>query len=65
MSTDTSTLKDIYLDVAGDDTLTEAQEEGPSHDPIEEREAAMEQEVSDFVRKSGLDDAVDGAEVSV
>lgn len=65
MSTGTTSLKDIYLDVAGDDPITEAQEEGPSHDPIEEREAAMEEEVSSFVQDNGLDDAVDGAEVGV
>ncbi|MDY6818547.1 MAG: hypothetical protein SVG88_07795 [Halobacteriales archaeon] len=65
MSTDTSSLKDIYLDVAGDDPITESQQEEPSHDPIEESEAAMEEEVSTFVQENGLDDAVEGAEISV
>ncbi len=56
----TDDLRDIFLDVAEDGTFTERQEEGPSHDPIGEREAAIEAEVSRSARDDGLDDAVDG-----
>ena len=64
MSTDTESLRDIYLDVAGEETITESQEEEPSHDPIEEGESELEAEISSMLREDGLDDAVDGAEVS-
>lgn len=61
MSTDTDSLRDLYLDVTGEEEVTETQEEEPSHDPIESTEAAMA-EVWDVVRRDGLDDAVAGAE---
>lgn len=55
----TDDLRDIFLDVAEEATFTERQEEGPSRDPIGEREAAMEAEVSRSAREDGLEDAVD------
>jgi hypothetical protein len=61
MPTDTDSLRDLYLDVTGEEEVTETQEEEPSHDPIESTEAAMA-EVWDVVRRDGLDDAVAGAE---
>lgn len=61
MSTDTDSLRDLYLDVTGKEEVTETQAEEPSHDPIEDDETAMA-EVSDVVRRDGLEDAVAGAE---
>lgn len=61
MSTDTDSLRDLYLDVTGEEEVTETQAEEPSHDPIEDDETAMA-EVSDVVRRDGLEDAVAGAE---
>lgn len=59
MSGNTDELRDIFLDVAGEETLVEPQEETPSHDPVEERDAEIEETVSVSVRNDGLDDAVD------
>jgi len=61
MSTDTDSLRDLYLDVTGEEGVTETQEEEPSHDPIEGPETPMT-EVSDVVQRDGLEDAVAGAE---
>lgn len=63
MSTKTESLRDLYLDVAGEETITESQQEEPSHDPIEAGETELEAKVSEFVREDGLEDAVDGADV--
>lgn len=56
MSTDTDDLREIFLDVAEDGTVTERQEESHSHDPLEddELEATLNRAAED-----GLDDAVD------
>lgn len=59
MATNTKTLRDLYLDVAGEETITEQQRDQFSHDPIEDDETAT---VSAVV-EDGLDGAVDGAEV--
>ncbi|SDJ73256.1 hypothetical protein SAMN05216226_10874 [Halovenus aranensis] len=59
MATNTDTLRDLYLDVAGEETITEQQRDQFSHDPIEDDEVAT---VSAAV-EDGLDGAVDGAEV--
>lgn len=59
MSTKTDDLKQIFMDVSDEATFTERQEEGPSRDPISDREAEIEAEVSAFAREDGLDDAVD------
>lgn len=58
MSTKTDDLRRIFMDVADEATFTERQEEGPSRDPISDREAAIEAEVSTIAREDGLDDAV-------
>lgn len=63
MATKTDTLREIYLDVAGEETITEEQEEEPSRTPISEGETDLEREVSSAVLEDGLDDAVDGVEV--
>jgi len=61
MSTDTDTLRELYLDVTGEEAVTETRAEEPSHGPIESPETAMAA-VSDVVRRDGLEDAVAGAE---
>ncbi len=63
MPTDTDTLRDLFLGVTGEEGVTETQQEGPSHDPIEGPETAMA-EVSDLVWRDGLEDAVAGAETA-
>lgn len=55
MSNDTDDLTAIFLDISGKETLTELQEEGPSHAPIE-----VDHDVTD-VTEDGLDDAVDSS----
>lgn len=65
MSRNTDPLRDIYLDVAGKETITEHQQDDRSRDPIEEEEAQLEAEVSSVAMEDGLDDAVAGAEVDV
>lgn len=62
MAAETDSLRELYLDVAGDETLTDSQEESPSHAPIEETETELERMVSDVLRDDGLADAVDGSE---
>jgi len=62
MSVDTDSLRELYIDVAGEEVLTESQQEDPSHDPIGRSEAELEADVSALVRRDGLDDAVQGAE---
>lgn len=59
MSSKTDDLRDLYLDVAGQETVTEPKEEEPSHDPVERREATIEREVSALVNHDGLEDAVE------
>jgi hypothetical protein len=65
MSTTTDSLRDIYLDVAGEETITEHQQEDRSRDPIDDEEAELEAVVSSVAMEDGLDDAVAGAEVDV
>ena len=65
MSTRTESLRNLYLEVTGEETITETQEEEPSRDPIGEGETELEQEVSTLLREDGLDDAVDGVDVEV
>lgn len=53
MTDHTDELAAIFLDISGDGTLVERQEEVPSHAPIE-----GDDEVPDLTR-DGLEDAVD------
>ena len=55
MTDDTDDLAAIFVDVSGTGTVTERQEETPSHAPIEE-----DDEVPDLTR-DGLEDAVDAS----
>lgn len=59
MSAKTESLRDLYLDVADGATITESQQEGPSHEPIEDSAADLERKVSTFTQEDGLDDAVE------
>lgn len=58
MSKETDTLRELYLDVAGGEILTEPQEEGPSYDPVGEAETEFERAVSDAIRQDGVTDAI-------
>ena len=53
MGHDTDDLTAIFLDISGEETLTEPQEEAPSHAPIESDEDPVD------LTEDGLDDAVD------
>lgn len=55
MTDDTDDLAAIFVDVSGTGTVTERQQESPSHAPIEE-----DDEVPDLTR-DGLEDAVDAS----
>lgn len=55
MSNDTDDLTAIFLDISGEETLTEPQEEGPSHAPIEVSDDDVDP------TEDGLDDAVDSS----
>lgn len=59
MSAKPDSLRDLYMDVAGEETITEPQENGPSHEPIDEHAVALERKVSTFTREDGLDDVVE------
>ena len=60
MSADTTRLRDLYLDLTDEATLTERQREEPARDPVAEADAAIEEEVSRYARSHGLEDALDG-----
>ncbi len=62
MSAKTDSLKDIFINVAGDETLTESQEEDPSREPMDERDQSVENQVITAAKDDGLEDAVDGIE---
>lgn len=59
MTEKTDALRDIFLEVSEEPTVTESQEEGPSRDPIEGPDAAVEEAVVGLLREDGLADAVD------
>jgi hypothetical protein len=59
MSAKTDELRDLYLDVVGEETITEPRERGPSRDPIGSRETEIERDVSDLLHRDGLDEAVE------
>ena len=58
MSTKTDSLREIYLNVADDETVTERKRDGPSHDPIEGDVAELERELEETTRQDGLEEAV-------
>lgn len=61
MSTDTDTLRDLFVDVAGAETITEQQEANQSHE-LHDDESELAEAVSTFIREDGLDDAIEGAD---
>lgn len=63
-ATKTDHLREVFLDVADGETVTESRQvETPSHDPVDDAAASLEADVSE-VGRDGLADAIDGAEVS-
>jgi hypothetical protein len=58
---ETDDLRDIALELTGDGTLTEPQEESHSHDPVGEREAEIA-EAAAAASEDGLAEAMDGLE---
>lgn len=58
----TDELRNIFLDVSDDGTVTERQDEGASKAPVGERDAAVAAEAAESAREDGLDDAVDGVD---
>lgn len=63
MSTQTDKLRDIFVEVAGEETVTDEQAEEPSREPVEEGDAELAAEAVEATRDDGLGDAVDGADV--
>lgn len=63
MSAETDNLRELYLNVAGEETVTEVQAEEPSRDPIDATEIELEAEVQAFTREDGLGDALEGVEL--
>lgn len=58
----TDDLREIFMTVSEDGTVTEPQEEGPSYEAVDEEAA---DDVADAVAatEDGLSDAIDGADV--
>ena len=53
----------MYLDVAGETTVTESrQQDDMIRDPLEAAESTLDEEISEYVRDDGLADALDGVE---
>lgn len=65
MAMRTQLLKTLFVDVTETDTVTQAQEESPSHEPIETADQDLEQYVEAIAREDGLTDAVRNGERSV
>lgn len=62
MSTKADELRDLYLDVADEATITESQEQDRNRDPLDATDEAIENEVADYQRQDGLDEALEGSE---
>jgi hypothetical protein len=56
---DTASLRDIALEITGDGTVTEEQQEGHSHDPVGDEEAEIAAAAA-AASHDGLSDALDG-----
>lgn len=61
----TDTPREIYMDVAEDQTITEQQQQELRKGPIENTEAQLEDDVSSHALEDSLSDAVDGVEVDM
>lgn len=55
-------LRSLYLDLAGEETITESQLDEQNRDPVESSDAALTAEVSGYLREDGLEEALDGVE---
>lgn len=62
MSTRVESLRDLYVELTDEQTLTEPQVDVGSREPIDSTDDPGE-EVTDYVREDGLSDALDGAEM--
>lgn len=62
MSTKVDSLRNLYVEVAGEETLTEQQEEIGSREPIDASDDPAD-EVSRYARENGLEEALEGTEV--
>ena len=62
MTEKTDSLRDLYLEITSEETLTEHQREDHSRAPIEAEDAAVDEVVADVARQDGLDEAVEGVE---
>lgn len=62
MTSDTDDLRDLFVDVTGEEETVTEREEKHSHDPIDDAEVV--EAVVAGALDDGLDDAVDGAEGS-
>lgn len=60
MSSDTDDLRELFVEVTDEETVTEHRREDPSRDPIEEDDEALVAAATE----DGLDDAVAGFDVS-
>lgn len=62
MSSSADDLRDLFVEITGEEaTVTERQEE-PSRDPVDAEGTAVSEEVAAVLRDDGLDDAVAGTE---
>jgi hypothetical protein len=64
MTDKTDALRDIFLEVSDDGTVTERQEERASKAPVGPDESEATAEAVRFVQEDGLDAAVEGAEAN-
>jgi hypothetical protein len=64
MTDKTDALRDIFLEVSDDGTVTERQEERASKAPVGTDESEATAEAVRSVQEDGLDDAVEGAEAN-
>ena len=62
MSADVEKLRNLYVELAGEETIVERQEGPKSRDPIDIVEDDVDAEVAKYLRNDGLDDAIAGAE---
>lgn len=61
----TELLKNLYVGVTGTETVTQSQEESPSHEPSGTSDIELERYVSAVAREDGLADAVRDGEHAV
>ena len=62
MSAKATELRDLYLDLAEETTITETQQPDRNRDPLDTSEVEIEDEVTGYRRQNGLEDALEGVE---